>query len=291
MVVSIREVLRDAVSRIEKIGAQTPLLDAEVLLCTVLSVDRLYLVINGEKKLTEEQFIKYQRYVEKRTVGVPVQYIVGNQEFMGMDFYVEEGVLIPRPDTEILVEAVLEWINEKTDKSRITIIADIGTGSGAIALSLAKMAEKSKVYAVDISSKALKVAKLNSDTHGLNSVIFLEGNLLEPLKEAQIELDVLVSNPPYIPKKDITELQVEVACYEPLLALDGGEDGLYFYRKLVDEGWVLLRNGGIIAFEVGHDQAEGVERLLFENKHYKNIKRIKDLAGIERVIIAENSKI
>lgn len=288
MVVSIRDALRDAVGRIEKIGAQTPLLDAEVLLCHVLSVDRLYLVINGEKPLTEEEFINYQKNVEKRLVGVPVQYIVGKQEFMGMDFHVKEGVLIPRGDTEILVETVLEWI-EINKKDEDVVIADIGTGSGVIAISLAKLVKNSKVYAVDISPRALEVAEKNAKHHGLN-LCFLEGNLLKPLEDLGVKLDILVSNPPYIPKKDITSLQVEVACYEPSLALDGGEDGLDFYRRLVDGAWSPLKPGGLLAFEIGHDQAHAVERLIEENGHYANIKRIKDLAGIERVIAAEKRR-
>jgi len=287
--VNIREALRYAVERIEGIGAQTPLLDAEVLLCAILSVDRLYLVINGAEPLTEEQLHRYQNSIETRMAGVPVQYIVGTQEFMGMDFHVEEGVLIPRSDTEILVEAVIEWINEMNSLDEPVKIADLGTGSGAIALSLAKLVEKANVYAVDISPKALKVAQMNGDELQVTSVAFLLGNLFDPLKELGIEgkLDVLVSNPPYIPEGIIKGLQVEVACYEPLLALDGGEDGLNFYRRLIGEGWFFLKTGGLLAMEIGHDQADDIEALVMESGRYKNVRRIKDLAGIERVITAE----
>ncbi len=286
---NIREALRYAVERIEGIGAQTPLLDAEVLLCAILSVDRLYLVINGAEPLTEEQLHRYQNSIETRMAGVPVQYIVGTQEFMGMDFHVEEGVLIPRSDTEILVEAVIEWINEMNSLDEPVKIADLGTGSGAIALSLAKLVEKANVYAVDISPKALKVAQMNGDELQVTSVAFLLGNLFDPLKELGIEgkLDVLVSNPPYIPEGIIKGLQVEVACYEPLLALDGGEDGLNFYRRLIGEGWFFLKTGGLLAMEIGHDQADDIEALVMESGRYKNVRRIKDLAGIERVITAE----
>ena len=286
---NIREALRYAVERIEGIGAQTPLLDAEVLLCAVLSVDRLYLVINGFEPLTEEQLHRYENSIGQRMRGVPVQYIVGTQEFMGMDFHVEEGVLIPRPDTEILVETVIEWIKTMNRLDELVKIADIGTGSGAIALSLAKLVEKADVYAVDISPKALKVARMNGDALQVTSVKFLLGNLLDPLKEFGIEgkLDVLVSNPPYIPKAVIKELQVEVASYEPLLALDGGEDGLDFYRRLIGEGWSLLKKGGLLAMEIGHDQANDIEALVMESGRYKNVRRMKDLAGIERVITAE----
>lgn len=287
MHVSVGEALRDAARRIEKIGAQTPLLDAEVLLCHVLSVDRLYLIVNGDKKLTEEQFIRFQKSVEKRLVGVPVQYIIGHQEFMGINFHVEEGVLIPRGDTEILVETVLNWTNKKRPRHESIRIGDIGTGSGAIILSILKFIDNALGYAVDISPKALEIAKKNAELHGITSVTFLQGNLLEPIKEAGVKLDVLVSNPPYIPRKDITGLQVEVACHEPLLALDGGEDGLDFYRILVDEGWPLLKPNGLLALEIGHDQAHRVAELLNENGHYQNIQRVKDLAGIERVITAE----
>ena len=293
MTVKIRDALKEAVDRIVRTGSQTPLLDAEVLLCSILAVDRLYLIINGNQLLTEEQLHKFQLYIKKRMAGVPVQYIVGRQEFMGLDFLVEEGVLIPRPDTEILVESVLEWISEKHGKTGTVRIADIGTGSGAIAISLAKLVIGSDVYAVDISPKAIKIAGINREKHQVMSkTTFLLGDLLDPLKDAGLwnKLDVLVSNPPYIPIGDIPQLQLEVAGYEPILALDGGADGLDFYKRLVEEGWALLKNGGLLAFEMGHNQADDIKKLLEENGRYTNIRIIRDLAGIQRVITAETIK-
>ena len=290
MGVTINEILKEAASRIKEMGAQTPLLDAEVLLCEVLQIDRLHLIINREQIMTDSQLLAFEKYVQKRLAGVPVQYIVGRQEFMGMDFYVEEGVLIPRPDTEILVEAVMKWIKENHENSYVIKIADIGTGSGAISVSLAKLLSNAYVYAVDLSPKALKITKLNCLKHQVEKHMeFLLGDLLTPLREIGLmhTLDVLVSNPPYIPKKDIGKLQVEVASYEPTMALDGGLDGLDFYRRLVDEGWVFLRKGGLLAFEVGHDQAKAVENLIQSSGRYKNIKIINDLAGIQRVVMAE----
>lgn len=286
--VTIGEALRDAVSRVEKIGTHTPMLDAEVLLCDVLNTDRLHLIINKEQCITDAQLRVFGEYVEKRLAGVPVQYIIKSQEFMGMEFYVEEGVLIPRPDTEILVEAILEWVKEKHGTKNVRI-ADIGAGSGAISISLAKLSDSAFVYATDISPKALEITKINSQKHQVeNRMEFLSGDLLTPLRELGINnLDVLVSNPPYIPTEDIGKLQVEVACYEPALALDGGADGLDFYRSLVHEGWHFLKEGGLLAFEVGHDQALAVKNLIIISGKYNNIKIIKDLAGIQRVVTAK----
>lgn len=288
LAVTIKEVLRDAVSRVEKTGTHTPLLDVEVLLCDVLNTDRLHLIINKEQCITDAQLEVFEGYVEKRLAGVPVQYIIRSQEFMGMEFYVEEGVLIPRPDTEILVETILEWVKEKHETKNVRI-ADIGAGSGAISVSLAKLLDSAFVYATDISPKALKITKINSQKQQVeNRMEFLSGDLLTPLRELGINnLDVLVSNPPYIPTEDIGKLQIEVACYEPAIALDGGVDGLDFYKRLINEGWHFLKKGGLLAFEVGHDQALSVKNLIMINGKYNNIKIINDLAGIQRVLTAE----
>lgn len=291
MQVKVYDALKKALEKMEKTKAATPLLDAEVILCHVMKKDRWYLYTNRNDDLTEAQIEIFFRLIEKRLMGVPVQYIVGNQEFMGLDFLVKEGVLIPRPDTEILVEAVIEWAKNRKNKD-VTIV-DLGTGSGAITVSLAKYIEKSFVYSVDISKEALCVAKKNAESNGvLEKICFCNGDLLEPLKNKNLqrELDILVSNPPYIPREEIEGLQVEVAKYEPKLALDGGVDGLDFYRKIINEGNIYLRKGGLIALEVGHDQGEDVKQIMEAKGCYENIEKIKDLAGIERVVIGTVSE-
>lgn len=289
MAINIQEALQQAVAQIEQTKAQTPLLDAEVLLCHVLDMDRLYLYIDRRRELTQRQWEQYATFVEKRMAGVPVQYIIHKQEFMGLEFYVEEGVLIPRPDTEILVETVIHWAEKKIKKEQPITIVDLGTGSGGITVSLAKYIPNTFVYSVDISPKALKIGAKNAQSNGVKeSIAFLQGDLFVPLEKAQLQdkVDILVSNPPYIPKHQIDKLQVEVAKYEPRLALDGGMDGLDFYRRIVDHGYTFVKNGGFIALEVGHDQADQVKGMMEKKKKYKTIQKIKDLAGIERVVTA-----
>ncbi|MFZ5968871.1 MAG: peptide chain release factor N(5)-glutamine methyltransferase [Bacillota bacterium] len=283
----VQEALKNAVTKLEEKKIMTPLLDAEVLLCDVLKMDRLYLYIHRDKELTCDQEARFQEMMQQRIAGKPVQYIINKQEFMGLDFYVEEGVLIPRPDTEILVEAVVNWIKEHGNQK--VKIADIGTGSGAITVSLAVYIEKSHIYSVDISPIALEIGDKNARSHDvIHRIDFLHGDLFEPLIQKGLEdsLDVLVSNPPYIPRHEIEDLQVEVAAYEPRLALDGGEDGLNFYRRIISSAYVFLKNGGLLALEVGHDQAEVIKKMMEGQKKYANIEKIKDLSGIERVVTA-----
>lgn len=284
----IQDVLREAVKKLETREMMTPLLDAEVLLCHVLGMDRLFLYVHRDRELAEDQIQTYHSMIAKRLQGVPVQYIVNKQEFMGLDFYVEEGVLIPRPDTEILVESVLEWTKEKGDQQD-WVIADLGTGSGAITVSLAHYLQKSHVYSVDISPKALSIGRKNAKDHGVAERIeFLHGDLFEPLRRKGLEnkLDILVSNPPYIPKAEVNRLQTEVAKYEPKLALDGGEDGFDFYRRIIDEAYVFLKNGGLIALEAGHDQGESIKKMMESKNIYASIRKVKDLSNIERVVVA-----
>lgn len=284
----IREVLQEAVEKLKAVGKATPLLDAEVLLCHVLHMDRLYLYIHRDREITEEQIKAYGRLIEKRLDGVPVQYLIHRQEFMGLEFYVEEGVLIPRPDTEILVEAVIRWVQAAGGQEPI-FIADLGTGSGAISVSLAYYLQHAYIYSVDVSPKALAMGRENAKIHGVEQRIeFLRGDLFEPFQGERFmgTLDVLVSNPPYIPRKEIPCLQPEVAKYEPKLALDGGEDGLDFYRRIVGEAYLFLKNRGLIALEVGHDQADAVKKMMEERKNYTEIQKIRDFGGIERVVTA-----
>jgi len=203
---------------------------------------------------------------------------------MSLQFTVTSSVLIPRPETEILVEEIIEWINKKEIKS--PLLFDIGTGSGNIALSLARYLPDSFIYASDISLPALKVAKKNASHLNLEGQInFFPGNLLEPLKDKKILFDVIVSNPPYISPEDMANLPSGVK-FEPEEALLSQEEGLFFFRKIINQGISFLKPGGLLAFEAGMGQAEKVSLLLHKQKA-ENIKIVKDLAGIERVILGE----
>lgn len=280
--VSINEALNHAYKELNNKVA-TPLLDAKVFLCHILGVDKLYLIVNKDRVLSDNEYNEYNKLIQNRLLGIPVQYLVKNQEFMGLDFYVEEGVLIPRPDTEILIEKILKSI----DNSKEYKIVDIGTGSGAITVSLAKYIKNSHIYSVDISKRALEIGKKNAMSHGvLSQIDFLQGSIYDPIDSLGLEgkIDIIVSNPPYIPTKDIENLQIEVAKYEPKLALDGGHDGLKFYRKIIDKAPQYLKDNGILALEVGHDQAKEIVSLMKEKESYDNIEITKDLSGIERVV-------
>jgi release factor glutamine methyltransferase len=219
--------------------------------------------------------------IQDRLKGRPIAYIVNNREFMGLDFYVEEGVLIPRPDTEPLVEEVIELVKGKENLK----IVDIGTGSGAITVSLAKYIKDCQVYSLDISDKALSIGLKNAISNNVEDKInFIKSNIFSGIEDKGLELDVIVSNPPYIRRADIETLHTQVKDYEPYIALEGGEDGLNFYRDITRESVKYLKDKGILAFEVGHDQAEDVSEILKHNG-YTNIYTKKDLQGIDRVVI------
>lgn len=265
--------------------SDTPRLDTELLLQKVLDdVDRLYIHLNLNKELTEEQKIKFIGFAEERINGRPIAYIVEKREFMGLDFFVKEGVLIPRPDTETLVEEIIEICKDRKNVS----ILDIGTGSGAITVSLAKYIENSNVTSFDISEIALAIGKKNAIINEVDKKIkYIKSDLFTALNDSDIKFDIIVSNPPYIKKKDIETLHTQVKDYEPHNALEGGEDGLDFYRKITEQGKKYLNECGILAYEVGHNQAEDVINIMKSNG-YKKIYTKKDIQGIDRVVIGYN---
>jgi release factor glutamine methyltransferase len=226
------------------------------------------------ESILEQQYMQYQQLLSRRIEHEPLQYITGEQEFMGLTFDVDNNVLIPRQDTEILVELVMSQC--KTKK-----VLDVCTGSGCIAISLAKLGEPKSISALDISSGALKVAKKNAVRNEVE-IEFIESNMFEKVTEV---FDIIVSNPPYIKQKEIDTLMPEVKQYEPALALDGNVDGLEFYRILTSEAKKYLTPEGKVFFEIGFDQAEDVARLLSENGYY-NIKVTKDYAKLDRVVSA-----
>ena len=262
-------------------GVESPRLDAEVLLSHVLEKERIYLYVHFDQPLEAKELAAYKALIKQRVEHVPVAYLLGQKEFMGLNFKVTPATLIPRPDTEILVQAAVERLRGRENCS----FADIGTGSGAICLSVLSFVQGSHAVTVDISQEARAVAEENAARLGLaDRIEFFTGDLLEPIKDRKFT--AILSNPPYIPEKDIEGLQAEVRCKEPYGALSGGKDGLDFYRRLCSEAPDLLEDEGFMAFEVGIGQAGQVADLAKENPLVQRTEILKDLAGIERVVIA-----
>lgn len=287
---TIHQLLAEATQRLREKGIASPRLDAEVILSHQLGIERIDLIIKANTLLNSVEEERYKKKIEERVQGRPTQYITGHQEFMGLDFKVNSKVLIPRPDTEILVEEAMK--EAKAMKNPLTIL-EIGTGSGAIALSLAHFIKGSYIHTVDISPEASHLAQENAKSLHLDQkVSFYIGDLFELIPKDFIDkVDLLVSNPPYIPKEEIKKLQREVKEYEPLLALDGGEDGLDFYRRIIKEGKEFLSLQGKMILEVGHDQGARVARLMEEEDFFDKIELKKDLAGINRVVLGERRKV
>ena len=264
-------------------GVESPRLDAEVLLSHVLGKQRIYLYVHFDEPLQAEELACYRAMIKQRIDRVPVAYILGEKEFMGLTFKVTPDTLVPRPDTEILVQAAVDRLKQWTDGT--VRLADIGTGSGAICLSVLSMLDGVTADTVDISPAARAVAEENAATLGLSErVTFHTGNLLTPIREQQFT--AILSNPPYIPEADIQELAPEVRCKEPMTALSGGRDGLDFYRRLCDEAPAMLSDDGFMAFEVGIHQAEDVARLAEASPLIVRTEILKDYAGIDRVVVA-----
>ena len=249
-----------------------------ILLSNILNVSKEYLIIHDNEILDNKKEMKYKEYLVRLAGNEPIQYIIKKQEFMKMNFYVDENVLIPQPDTEILVEEVIDKF--KNNKEKLKIL-DLCTGSGCIAVSIAKYIKNAEVFASDISYKALEIAKLNAKENHVK-INFIESDLFENILEN--DFDIIVSNPPYIETKIVETLEEEVK-KEPILALDGGKDGLDFYRKIILQANQYLKENGILALEIGYNQKEEVIKLL-EKQNYKEIYCKKDLAGNDRVIVS-----
>lgn len=260
-------------------GVDNPRLDAEVLLSHVLGKERLYLYVHFDQPLEKQELTCYRDAVRRRAGRSPVAYITGVKEFMGLEFAVSPAVLIPRPDTEILVEAAISRLKPVAQPE----IADLGTGSGAVIISALHHLPEAAGVAVDISTAALTVAKVNGGRYQLEKRLeFKEGDLFAPL--ARRKFDAILSNPPYIPNGDIAGLAPEVR-QEPKLALAGGHDGLSFYRRIVGQGAGYLKAGGFIAVETGMGQAAPVAALAAGTGELEVESVLKDYAGIERVVV------
>lgn len=276
---TIKETLTKGMIMLKSNNIESPKLKARLLLQYILKKSRQYLIVYDNEEVGKKEQWEYFVNIEKLTKGVPLQHITHTQEFMKMDFYVNENVLIPRPDTEILVEEVIQ-IARTMDKPRIL---DLCTGSGAIAISIAKYVPNAVVYAVDISEKALEVAMDNARRLKAN-VKFIKSNLFKDLKE--MKFDIIVSNPPYIKKDDIQFLSDEVQ-KEPEIALDGGYDGLDFYRKISRQAIEYLKFGSYLCFEIGFDQKIDVIDIIEKEEHYTGTYCKKDLYGNDRIIVTK----
>jgi release factor glutamine methyltransferase len=277
---TILEVLRWTIGRFERHGIASARLDAELLATLAFGRTRVELYTHFDQPLGDPELAAYRGLVQRRMAGESVAYILGRKEFWSLDLQVDARVLVPRPDTETLVEQVLELLKAMPDEGRALRVADIGTGSGALALALKKERPGDEVFAVDISPDALDVARGNATRLGLD-ISFLQGDLVSPLAGLR-PFDLIASNPPYIPSQDIAGLAPEVR-HEPRLALDGGADGLVLVRRLASDAHKILVPGGALAMEIGAGQAEEVMEIL-RGEGYAGIGARRDLAGIERVV-------
>ena len=268
---------REALSLGEKVlsmaGIAEVKTDAWLLFEMAAKIDRNFYYLHMEDEIPAEQVSEYETALKKRAERIPVQYIIGETEFMGLNFKVNSNVLIPRPDTETLVEEAL-----KRAKPGMKVL-DMCTGSGCIITSIVHYGKGIEGYASDISKPAINVAKENAKNNQV-SVSFETGDLFDHIKG---KYDMIVSNPPYIRTEEILTLMPEVQHFEPMQALDGMEDGLYFYRRIVEEAGEYLNEGGYLLFEIGHDQGEDVSALM-TGAGFKNVRVIKDLAGNDRVV-------
>ena len=259
--------------------------EARIMLSYATGLTQSELITKSKELMKNEDFEEYERCIQERLTGTPLQYILGMQEFMGLPFKVNSSVLIPRLDTEIVVEEAIRILREK-DWAHPDVL-DLCTGSGAIGVSIAALFPGSIVTMTDVSEKALRTAMSNASLNKVNrQCVFLLGDMFDALP-ADREYDMIISNPPYVRTKEIDRLSIEVREHEPKSALDGGKDGLDFYRIIAKDASMHLRSGGVLVLEIGEDQAGSVKRLLMKAKTWDNIHKIKDLAGLDRVIVAE----
>ncbi len=277
---NIKQALEEAKNILKSNNFEDSNIIAKELLSYVLKKDKVYLTINLDNDLTDIEYDEFTKCIKEIIDGKPLQYITQKQEFMGMKFFVNEDVLIPQPDTEILVETVLD-LCKRYGKQSLRIL-DLCTGSGAIAIPLSKILN-TQVFASDVSTKALEVAEKNNVLNN-SKVEFIESNLFEQINGEKF--DIIVSNPPYIKNEEIKSLSKQVQ-NEPYIALAGGEDGLDFYRKIIDEAYKHINKNGYLCLEIGYDQKEDLIKLIKQNENYEYENCIKDLSNNDRCIIAK----
>ncbi len=287
--VTLAEALKDAAAALSTAGISNARLDAEVLLSHSIRKDRVWLITHRDDVLEDKEQRDFDEAIRRRTKREPLQHLIGNQEFWGLEFKVTPDVLIPRPETEFLIEAALAIAQ---DRNRQVRIIDLCTGSGCIAVSLAKELTSAHVLATDASMRALAVARENARDHGVaDRIRFLEGDLFEPLEELDIRagIDIIVSNPPYVKSGDLPALQPEVRDYEPEMALISGPEGTEIAATIIKIASGYLKKNGALIMEMGLGQAEALVRMVDATGEYGKPWILKDLAGIERVMVARKA--
>lgn len=275
----IKKALQEGLTYLEAAKYTNPFFEVRLILSKLLNKDMSYLIAHDNEDLDKDIEEEYFNILEQRKKGVPLQYIFKETEFYGNMFYIDENVLIPRDDTEISIESLIEIF----EKNNIKSFLEIGSGSGIVSVTMAMKYKNTSFTAVDISDYAIKNTSKNIKRYNLDNIEVLKSNLYENINK---KYDIIYSNPPYIRSEEIEKLQTEVKDYEPMLALDGGADGLYFYREIVKGAKNHLNDGGYIVFEIGHDQAEDLKNLLVNY----DVLIIKDLSLKDRVVIAKKGE-
>lgn len=281
--ITVLEAIKLSTEYLDKKGVESPRANAEILLAEILQCKRLELYLSFEKPLNEKELNQYREFIRQRGSRIPLQYITGHVEFFGMEFIVNHNVLIPRPETELLVEKIILENNKSTEFR----ILDIGIGSGNISVVLAKHLPKARVTGIDISESAINTAKQNA---GLNLITdnleIIRFDIFNDDLSQLNKYDIIVSNPPYISQEDYNELEPELKFHEPRIALTDGNNGFTFYKKIINSAAQLLYPGGKIYFEVGKDQHTKIFKILLEN-NFRNVHFLKDYSGIDRIIYGE----
>ncbi len=291
---NIKQLLEYGIKLLKENNIDEPILKTRILLANILNETKEYLMVHELEELNKELVKIFKEDIEKVCKHIPIQYITNKQEFMGLEFYVDENVLIPQPDTEILVEEVIDLCVGgalQGDPDKNIKILDLCTGSGAIGISIAKNMQNCEITLSDISSDALKIAQTNSvgvallgDPH--KNIKIIQSDLFENIQD---KFDIIVSNPPYI-KSDVIKTLDEEVQNEPILALDGGTDGLDIYTRIIEQAHEYLNQDGYLCLEIGYDQKEEVIKLIEETNQYKDIYSKKDLAGNDRIVVCKKEK-
>lgn len=281
------ELVKQGQVKLFKAGIGDAGVDAWILLENICNISRTDYFVKMHDEVPDEYVSSYLAAIDKRLTHYPLQYILGEWHFMGIKFKVNENVLIPRQDTEVLVVKILNIIQEEFKHQDKIKILDMCTGSGCIGISLAKLCNKVEVTAVDLSKEAIVVARENARMNDVKNIHFIESDLFKVFNmyNDQEPFDIIVSNPPYICSKEIDSLMAEVKNFEPRMALDGDEDGLVFYRKIVEGCKPYIKKGGYLAFEIGWNQAEDVKELM--RSRYDNLEVVQDLAFLDRVVVGK----
>lgn len=277
----IKDIISKGMELIKEREYSNPHLETILVLSKLLDVDKSYIYVHGDKEIEESTTVKFFDIMKRRAEGYPLHYLLKEVDFMGLTFYLEEGVLIPRPDTEIMVEFIIGNI----DKDENMNILDIGVGCGAIGLSIAKHCPNAKVFGIDVDDTSIRVSNINKGLLKVENAHFYQGDLFEALEVNNIDdrFQLIVSNPPYIKTGDIEDLQIEVKDHEPLIALDGGVDGLDFYRRISKRALYYLLQDGILIYEIGYDQGAQVRDIL-NREGFKGISILKDYQGHDRIV-------